>query len=44
MKHDFIRATIDVDGDGEITKEEFISNAMKSQFIYDILKEKEERS
>ena len=35
------RATIDVDRDGDISKEEFITNAMKSPFISDILKEKD---
>ena len=33
-----VRATIDVDKDGDISKEEFINNAMKSSFIADILK------
>ena len=28
---------IDVDGDGEITKEEFIKNAMECEFICDML-------
>ena len=28
---------IDVDGDGEITKDEFIKNALSCQFIYDML-------
>ena len=28
---------IDVDGDGEITKEEFIKNAMTCEFISDML-------
>ena len=35
------RATIDIDRDGDISKEEFITHAMKSQFIADILKEKD---
>ena len=42
MKH--FRATIDVDKDGDISKEEFITNAMKSPFISDILKEKDKSS
>ena len=28
---------IDVDGDGEITKEEFIKNAMECEFVCDML-------
>ena len=44
MKHPYFRATIDVDGDGDISKEEFITNAMKSPFISDILKEKDKSS
>ena len=28
---------IDVDGDGEITKEEFIKNALSCEFIHDML-------
>ena len=39
-----VRATIDVDQDGDISKEEFIENAMKSAFIADILKEKKKRN
>ena len=38
-----VRATIDVDNDGDITKEEFINNAMGSQFIADILSIKKKR-
>ena len=44
MKHTYFRATIDVDNDGDISKEEFITNAMKSPFISDILKEKDKSS
>ena len=36
-----LRATIDVDQDGDISKDEFICNAMKNPFIADILKEKD---
>ena len=39
-----VRATIDVDKDGDISKEEFIKNAMDSEFIADILKEKKKRN
>ena len=39
-----VRATIDVDRDGDISKEEFIKNAMNSQFIADILKERKKRN
>ena len=38
-----VRATIDVDRDGDISKDEFIKNAMKSQFIAGILIEKKKR-
>ena len=38
-----VRATIDVDKDGDISKDEFIKNAMKSQFIAGILIEKKKR-
>ena len=31
------RASIDVDGDGDISKEEFVKNAMGSKFINDII-------
>ena len=31
------RATIDGDGDGDISKEEFVANAMQSKFIADLL-------
>ena len=33
---------IDVDGDGEITRDEFVTNAMKSGFIQKLLDEKED--
>ena len=39
-----VRATIDVDKDGDISKEEFIQNAMNSKFIADILKERKKRN
>ena len=32
-----VRAAIDDDGDGDISKEEFVKNAMGSKFISDIL-------
>ena len=38
-----VRATIDVDKNGDITKKEFINNAMGSQFIADILSMKKKR-
>ena len=44
IKHYFVRATIDVDSDGDISKEEFMTNALKSSFISDVLKEKERSS
>ena len=31
------RATIDFDGDGDISKEEFVQNATQSKFIADLL-------
>ena len=34
------RATVDQDGDGDISKEEFVKNAMNSKFIHDMLVEK----
>ena len=34
-----ILEAIDVDGDGDITKEEFVNNAMKSDFIRNLLVE-----
>ena len=33
-----VRASIDLDGDGDITKEEFVRNALKSDFISKLLK------
>ena len=36
-----IRNAVDTDGDGEISKEEFIANAMNSNFIWDLIKDKE---
>ena len=35
-----VRATIDEDGDGDISKEEFVKNAMGSTFIADMLTRK----
>merc|ERR1712227_657158 len=32
-----VRATIDGDGDGDISKEEFVKNGMQSKFIADLL-------
>ena len=37
----FSRDAIDEDKDGEISKEEFFSNALKSPFVHFILKEKD---
>ena len=34
-----VRATIDKDGDGDISKEEFVKNAMQSKFIKKVLQE-----
>ena len=31
------RSTIDGDGDGDISKEEFVENGMQSKFIADLL-------
>ena len=36
-----ILEVVDVDGDGEITRDEFVSNAMKSGFIQNLLDEQE---
>ena len=33
----YFRATIDGDGDGDISKEEFVTNAMQSKFIANLL-------
>jgi len=33
-----VRASIDVDGDGDISKEEFVKNALKNKFIARLLK------
>ena len=42
--HIFIfRATIDQDEDGDISQEEFIKNAMNSQFIAEVLKERKKK-
>ena len=38
--HHHPRATVDQDGDGDISKEEFVKNAMNSKFIHDMLVEK----
>jgi Ca2+-binding EF-hand superfamily protein len=32
-----IRSSIDGDGDGDISKEEFVNNAMNSKFLYNML-------
>ena len=37
-----ILEVIDVDGDGEITRDEFVSNAMKSGFIQNLLDDKDD--
>ena len=37
------RATIDVDKDGEISKKEFIENAMNSDFIAEVLKDRKKK-
>ena len=34
-----VRSTLDKDGDGDISKEEFVKNAMQSKFINKLLKE-----
>lgn len=39
----FFRATIDQDEDGDISQEEFIKNAMNSQFIAEVLKERKKK-
>ena len=39
-----VRATIDLDSDGDITKDEFIQNAMNSVFIAEVLKERKKRN
>ena len=36
----YFRASVDCDGDGDISKEEFVKNAMESKFIHDILTQK----
>ena len=36
--------TVDADGDGIITKKEFIQNAMKSKFISDIVESRKTES
>ena len=33
-----VRASIDLDGDGDITKEEFVRNALKNDFMSKLLK------
>merc|ERR1712062_367193 len=38
-----VRATIDQDEDGDISKEEFIKNSMNSPFIAEVLKERKKR-
>ena len=32
-----MRSAIDIDGDGELTKEEFIKHAMECEFVCDML-------
>ena len=39
-----ILEAIDEDNDGEITKDEFVNNAMKSQFIKDLMGEEDSQS
>ena len=36
---DEIMERVDINNDGEITKEEFLQNAMKSEFIQELVKE-----
>ena len=43
LKLFYPRATIDVDKDGEISKVEFIENAMNSDFIAEVLKERKKK-
>ena len=33
-----VRSSIDVDGDGDISQEEFVKNALKNKFISKLLK------
>ena len=33
------RDAVDEEGDGDISKDEFVKNAMKSKFIFNMLKE-----
>ena len=33
-----VRASIDLDGDGDITKDEFVKNALRNDFISKLLK------
>ena len=37
--NDVPRDAVDEEGDGDISKEEFVKNAMKSKFICNMLKE-----
>ena len=41
LKMVLFRETIDEDNDGDITKDEFFSNALKSPFVQFILKERD---
>ena len=40
----YSRATVDQDGDGDITKEEFIKNSMNSPFIAEVLKDRKKKN
>ena len=38
-KLSYFRDAVDEEGDGDISKDEFVKNAMKSKFIFNMLKE-----
>ena len=40
MSHCFLlfREAVDTEGDGDVSKEEFVKNAMQSKFIFNMLK------
>ena len=40
---EIFRATVDQDGDGDISKEEFIKNSMNSPFIAEVLKDRKKK-
>ena len=40
----YSRATVDQDGDGDISKEEFIKNSMNSPFIAEVLKDRKKKN